>query len=87
MNNEFTDKLHIEAEKVIKLLKDKNEAYGFSFAEFGDLGMLIHISDKVTRLKNLLDKKGEDVKFESISDSILDLAGYSLLWLYMKNYM
>ena len=85
MKKNFEDKLRIETEKIIKLLKDKNDACGFGFVEFGDFGMLVHVSTKVTRLKNLLGKKGKNVKFESIEDSILDLAGYSILWLYLKS--
>lgn len=41
-------------------------------------GMLVRISDKLSRISNLLDKKGE-VKDETINDTLSDLANYAMI--------
>jgi hypothetical protein len=37
----------------------------------------IRLNDKVERLKNLV--KGEEPNFESIDDTLMDIAGYAIL--------
>ena len=41
--------------------------------------ILVRMSDKVMRLQNLLSGNKAVVK-ESLSDTVLDLAGYAILW-------
>ncbi len=65
--------------------KKKNHDYGNSvgdtYQEYGDISFMIRITDKFNRLKSLLKKKERMVLDESIDDTILDMANYSLLWL------
>ncbi|MGL5913527.1 MAG: hypothetical protein ACRCZB_05125 [Bacteroidales bacterium] len=59
-----------------ELLIKKNEDYGSSSIKNGGLvGNYIRMSDKAERLKNLTGK----VNFEALSDTWLDMAGYSVL--------
>lgn len=59
----------------------KNHDYGDSFSKrferHGLLSALIRIEDKFARFDNLIDKQKE--ADESIEDTLLDLAGYSIL--------
>lgn len=60
-------------------LDKKQRAYGSgNISAFGEYGVLVRVSDKFERLKNLLTLKG-DLNYESIEDSWLDLANYGLI--------
>lgn len=65
----------------------KNQDYGDSFSqaheEFGYIAGLVQIGHKYNRLKNILtgDKLGLQVEDETLSDTLLDLANYSILLL------
>lgn len=69
-----------------ELLIRKNRDYGNSaeksFNKWGHKAFMIRIEDKMNRLENLI-KNGENnlVKDESLYDTVLDLAGYELLWM------
>ena len=60
----------------------KNADYGNSFEmqynEYGLISSCIRIEDKLRRLKSL-SKQEAKVKEESIEDTLLDLANYSIL--------
>lgn len=59
-------------------LMRKHRDYGENnLKEFGELGILVRASDKVARLKNLIDKHAE-VEDESRADTWRDLAGYAI---------
>jgi hypothetical protein len=62
--------------------KRKNADYGNSFveqyAEYGLLSAVIRLDDKMRRLKQLLKNKAQ-VRDESIRDTLLDLANYSIM--------
>ena len=64
--------------------KRKNADYGNSFEEqfneYGLLSALIRLDDKMRRLKQL-SKNDAQVKDESIADTLLDLANYSVMTL------
>lgn len=63
----------------------KNIDYGSSFdkgvADFGVPGFLIRLYDKENRIKSLMTQGSEALVQESMYDTLLDLAGYSLLTL------
>ena len=87
MNKE--DLIINECEELKKLLIDKNKDYGNSYDktlnEYGRNIGLIRIEDKLNRLKNLLLLKEEIRTEESIIDTLLDIAGYAVLFsIYLK---
>lgn len=66
----------------------KNNDYGShtdpwsNFREFGELGILVRMSDKWKRIKTALQEKREyQVADESVEDTIKDLAVYSIILL------
>ncbi|MFF3147771.1 nucleotide modification associated domain-containing protein [Streptomyces sp. NPDC057927] len=83
MNNE-TQSQHIQkaGEGLTELLLRKNHDYGDSFAQqyskYGLMSALIRMDDKMRRLETLIDGEQAQV-FESVNDTLLDLAGYALL--------
>ena len=59
---------------------DYGDSFGQSVEEFGYTAALVRMSDKFNRLKNLMRDNAEiKVKDESIKDTILDLACYSVM--------
>ena len=64
------------------LYEKKNADYGNSFSksyeEFGLVSPVIRLSDKVERLKTLCNKEAQ-VQDESIIDTLIDIAVYSVL--------
>lgn len=71
---------------MVALTTRKNADYAGSadpyknFREFGTMGFLVRMSDKWSRIKNLLGSgKAPSVKDEAIEDTLMDLATYSLL--------
>lgn len=65
------------------LLVRKNHDYGDSFSQqyskYGLMSALIRMDDKMRRLETLQQAESKAQVDESISDTLLDLAGYALL--------
>lgn len=79
------------SEYLCELYKRKNDAYGNSFGEtydkLGLISAITRISDKYNRIVNLATNPKVDNIGESIADTLLDLAAYSIMTLieYNKN--
>jgi hypothetical protein len=69
-------------EEIHETFKIKNADYGNSFGEqyeeYGILSAVIRLDDKMRRLKQLMKQEAQ-VKDESIEDTLLDLANYSIM--------
>ena len=74
--------------RILVYLK-KNKDYGSSvqdtFKKFGDVSYLVRITDKYNRICSLLENGKVEVKDESITDTIVDLANYCFLWASSRN--
>ena len=74
-----------------EVLQSKNDAYGDSFSQsVDDYGLKvigIRLSDKYNRIKHLVNNGELKENDESLADTLLDLAGYSILGLkYLKEH-
>lgn len=71
-------------DKMNEIYERKNADYGNSFSktfeEFGLTSAAVRINDKNERFKKLIKQEAQ-VKDESIEDTLLDLANYSVLTL------
>jgi hypothetical protein len=73
------------ASEALELMKKKNQDYATgndpfrNFRTFGELGILVRMSDKIARLRTFLERGEFSVTDESCRDSILDLINYSVL--------
>lgn len=78
------ERINAICDEVKELLIRKNRDYGDSFAKqftkYGVLSGLIRLDDKLSRLDNLVSG-AEDSVGESIEDTLMDSAGYSILTL------
>ena len=83
MNN--VEKFQQVSAQLCKLYEAKNAAYGDSFSTtFKKLGLIsavTRISDKYNRLCNLATHPNIDNLGESIEDTLMDLASYSIMTL------
>ena len=57
----------------------KNTDYGSSFEDFSLVGIIVRINDKINRMKRLHTMNEQNVKNESIIDTIEDLYNYSII--------
>ena len=67
-------------EMYIKKNADYGDSVGELYKKLGDISFLTRISDKYNRLMNLMTTEGEQ-NYESIEDTIQDLANYCIIWL------
>lgn len=87
MNNKFLEYTNYLA----NVLQQKNLAYGDSFSksldEDGLLVLKIRLGDKFNRISSLIKRDELKENDESLEDTLLDLAGYSILGLkYLKEH-
>lgn len=74
--------LNQKIDEIADMLVKKNNSYGNSYfktrEEFGKIVFLIRLTDKLNRLKMLVETS-KDEYFESYEDTIKDIIGYCLL--------
>ena len=69
-----------------ELMVKKNTDYGANadpyrnFRTFGELGILVRLSDKISRLQSFLENGGFAVKEEGLHDTVLDIINYAVLF-------
>ena len=88
------DKLDALVNNMTEIIVEKNEMYGSSVFEHGELGLFIRLCDKFSRLRHIIQPNGDlfTVDFtneqrKALNDTVLDIFGYSMLWLYLINYV
>jgi len=68
--------VHNEA---LELFKKKNADYGDAFANFGPVGVIVRMGDKINRLASVTGSSVSLVKTESIRDTLIDLHNYAAM--------
>ena len=66
-------------EEGLQLFSKKNKDYGDSFAQFGPIGVIIRMQDKINRLANITKTNITLVESESLRDTLIDLHNYSAM--------
>lgn len=79
-HNQFLEDIKAISDEIQELLNRKNSDYGDdNLVKYGELGIIIRMSDKLARLENLrtnkIDSKVDD---ETVEDTLKDLAGYCI---------
>ena len=79
-NNE---KRVLQMEKVqkegLELFRKKNKDYGDSFANYGPVGVIVRMGDKINRLSSVTKSGVNFVDNESIRDTLIDLHNYAAM--------
>jgi len=65
--------------KALELFAKKNTDYGDAFAEFGVIGVLMRIEDKIKRSVSITKNGVNLINDESIRDTMLDLHNYAAM--------
>ena len=63
----------------LELFKKKNADYGNAFEEFGTIGILVRMNDKIKRAMSISNNKIALVEDEKIRDTLIDLHNYCAL--------
>jgi hypothetical protein len=63
----------------LTLFKAKNKDYGDAFANYGPVGVIMRMGDKISRLTNIEKNKIEYVEDEKMRDTLIDLHNYSAM--------
>lgn len=70
------DKIHIEART---LFAKKNADYGDAFADYGPIGVLVRIGDKLRRAQNIHSEGITLIDTETVRDTLVDLHNYTAM--------
>ncbi len=65
--------------EVIELFARKNADYGDAFADYGPIGVIVRMGDKIRRLSQVTSSGVNMVNTESIRDTLVDLHNYSAM--------
>ena len=77
--SDWSEKLQNIQAEALELFKRKNADYGDAFAEYGTIGVLIRIGDKIKRLQTIEKNKITLVSNEQLRDTLIDLHNYSAM--------
>lgn len=73
------DQYKIIQREALELFSKKNEDYGDAFANFGVIGVLVRMSDKISRALSISNKNVTLVNDESMRDTLVDLHNYAAM--------
>lgn len=65
--------------KCFEIFKQKNKDYGEAYKEYGAVGVLVRMNDKIKRFQNISKTGITLIKDEKIKDTLLDLSNYALM--------
>jgi len=66
-------------EEAFELFKKKNADYGDAFAEYGKIGILMRIGDKLKRYISITSNGIQLINDESLKDTLIDLHNYAAM--------
>jgi len=79
MANNRVDQMEQVQQEGLELFKKKNKDYGDAFAEYGPVGVLIRMGDKIKRLQSIEKNKITMIDDEQMRDTLIDLHNYAAM--------
>ena len=64
---------------ILELFEKKNRDYGDAFANYGPVGVIVRMGDKIQRLSSVSKNGINLVNNESLRDTLIDLHNYSAM--------
>lgn len=65
--------------EALELFKRKNADYGDAFANYGAVGVIIRMGDKIQRLTSITNSGVNLINTESLRDTLIDLHNYAAM--------
>ena len=65
--------------EALELFKNKNSDYGDAFANYGTIGVIVRMGDKIQRLISVSDRGVNLINTESLRDTLIDLHNYAAM--------
>jgi len=65
--------------EALELFDKKNADYGDAFADYGAIGVLVRLGDKVRRLSHVTSSGINMVNSENIRDTLIDMHNYAAM--------
>ena len=62
-----------------ELFEKKNKDYGDAFANYGPVGVLVRMGDKITRMQNITNNGIALIENEKLRDTLIDLHNYAAM--------
>jgi hypothetical protein len=66
-------------EEALALFTRKNADYGDAFANYGPVGVIMRMGDKINRLMSITKTNVQMVDSESLRDTLIDLHNYAAM--------
>lgn len=66
-------------DEAFELFKKKNADYGDGFKNYGAVGVLVRMGDKLNRFQNITNTSVKLVETESLRDTLIDLHNYAAM--------
>lgn len=86
MDENFVQIVNEITNEILSILNEKHKKYGSkNLEEYGLLGIIIRMNDKIQRLENQLILEDYDKQKQIIKDQLIDLQGYSINGLRILN--
>lgn len=63
----------------LELFIKKNKDYGDAFADYGTIGVLVRIGDKIRRMQSITASGVNLVEDEKLRDTLIDLHNYAAM--------
>jgi hypothetical protein len=76
--NRVTQMMAVQQEG-LELFKKKNADYGDAFADYGTIGVIMRMGDKIRRLVSITQNGVNLIDSESLRDTLIDLHNYSAM--------
>lgn len=73
------EQLQTVQKEALTLFEKKNKDYGDAFANFGTIGVLVRLSDKISRAVSISKSSVTLVNDESLRDTLIDLHNYAAM--------
>ena len=69
----------------LELFKKKNADYGNAFEQYGTIGVLMRMQDKLQRYVSITNKSVQLVDDETLQDTLIDLHNYAAMAILLYN--
>jgi hypothetical protein len=79
MSDKRVDQFSLVQKEALELFLKKNADYGDAFANYGPVGVIVRMGDKIQRYVSVSNSNISLVNTESIRDTLIDLHNYAAM--------